>query len=301
MRTRPHSTLLLLLLLAGLAAPLAAEVRIVRHDGPLPERPAIDPEPDIESRSLERRKAEKREDPSTFFILPFLKVDDLFTNGETTGLGIRNEAGVLNEVFVVLYPSTSTDPGIIMSRVMDPKEVWTLNLRGQTGTLPVDDDLYIRGWGEVSGLDGPISTDYFQLNPAQDFATGGQLVDFVGNELCQTVKVRFLVGGAFSGGTQLFFYVDQPLGAGPEDPPSVTTTAYREVGDVLEIITLEIFTNQYSFELNASDLVDGENFGSLDIIFENPGGGFVNAEYKADNRYSVSLKSVCLDDIMPML
>ena len=179
--------------------------------------------------------------------------------------------------------------------------MWTINLRGQTGTVAPDAQLFIRGLATVIAVNGPVSADTFQIDSDQDFATGGALVDADNLEFCTDAKVRFLVGGAFSGGTQLFFVLDFPLGADSMmDPASVFGTAYREDGTVIN--NFEIFTDQFTFEIDAGDLVTDENFGSLDITYGNDGaGGFVTVEHKADNRYSVSLKQTCLDNIMPML
>ena len=57
--------------------------------------------------------------------------------------------------------------------------------------------------------------------------------------------------------------------------------------------------NNFTSEVNAADLVDpGVNFGSIDFGFPNMfGGGYVHAEYKANNRFSVSVKGVCLDTL----
>lgn len=106
------------------------------------------------------------------------------------------------------------------------------------------------------------------------------------------------MGGAFTGGTLISFMLDQPLGGDPmTDPPSITGTVYREDGSVDG--TFEIFTDNFSLEVDAADLIFGTNFGSMDITFENAfSGGFANASFKADNRYSVSVKNVCLDPLM---
>ena len=93
--------------------------------------------------------------------------------------------------------------------------------------------------------------------------------------------------------------LDQPLGSDPmTDPPSITGTVYREDGSVDG--NFEIFTDSFSMEVDAANLISGDNFGSMDITYENAfAGGFAVASYKADNRYSVSIKNVCLDSLAP--
>ncbi|MEO1370095.1 MAG: hypothetical protein AAFX50_23175, partial [Acidobacteriota bacterium] len=175
-----------------------------------------------------------------------------------------------------------------------PKETWVLNLRTVV-VNSADADGFIRGWARIFAP-GNISADYFQFNPGQDFATGGVPVDIDGGEFCETVKSRFLVGGTFDGGTLITFMQDQALGSDPmNDPPSITGTVYLE--DATPAGTFEIFTDRLTLEVNAEDqLMPGVNFGSMDVVFQNNfTGGFAFTEYKANNRFSVGLKSICLD------
>jgi hypothetical protein len=165
--------------------------------------------------------------------------------------------------------------------------------------LPLGTDGFRRGWARIIADDGPISADYFQIDPGNDFAAGSRPVDLDAGEFCSQATVRFLIGGGFSGGTKLFFMLDSPLGGDVNtDPPSITGDVYLE--DSTFVGSFEIYTNNFTLEVDAADLVDpGTNFGSFDIFFENNfAGGYVHGEYKANNRFSVSLKGVCTDTLL---
>ncbi len=232
--------------------------------------------------------------PSTFYVLPVFTVDPDNLDGESTLIAIRNEHDEDNLARVqVLDPSTFVS--FIVSETLAPKQVWTLNLRDVVvGTIPPDVDGLIRGVGRITGAQGLISADRFQIEPDQDFATGGLLADVFGGDFCRDVRARFLVGGPFSGGTTLTVVLDTPLGDDPMvHPPSITGTAYRE--DASEVMPFMIFTSRSVIEVDIADLVTGANFGSLDLRIEGGIGGFVEVSHKALGRYSVSLPGVCLD------
>lgn len=274
------------------AATLPAEVVIKRYDGPLPERQIT--APPVERSVLPTDLLDKEERPATAFIIPAFKIDSTDPMGETTALGIRNEAGVENTVTVDLFaPDSFTDP-ITVTKTLMPKEVWTINLRNETGSLPADFGGAIRGWGLIQGEFLPVSVDLFQIDSANDFATGTRPIESAEEGLCTELMLRFLVGGNFTGGTVITFFLNIPQGSDPaESLPSITGTVYGEDGTADG--TFEIFTDNFSLEVDAANLIDVENFGSMDISIPNGGGGFALARYKANNRYSVSLKSVCLD------
>lgn len=283
-----------------LAAVLPAETVILRYDGPLPARQAPDPQAllDLPPAISTLTTLEKVERPTSFYILPFFKIDSTNPTGETTAIAIRNEHNAVNTVTIQLFEASSALNPITLSNALLPKEVWTLNLRNETGAISPDLDGFIRGWGRVLTGSGQVSADYFQIDSGQDFASGGRPVDIDGGEFCKDSALRYLVGGAFTGGTVLNFMLDQALGGDPmTDPPSITGTVYREDGSVDG--TFEIFTDNFSLEVDAADLIFGTNFGSMDFTFENSfSGGFANAVLKANNRYSVSIKNVCLDPVM---
>lgn len=282
------------------AANASADVIIKRYDGPLPSRspaPMADLDRADSTSGLSAvgvaEPAEKVNRPTVFYILPLLKIDSTDAGGETTFVSIRNEHTVTQEVTLQLFDPQSAADALERRNALLPKETWVLNLRGLV-TGPVDADGFIRGWGRLLG-DGPISADFFQFNPNQDFATGGIPIDISAGGFCEKVKIRFLVGGTFDGGTLITFMLDSPLGNQPGDPPSITGVVYQE--DSTPAGSFEIFTDRFTLEVNAEDLLSpGANFGSIDVEFKNGfQGGAAFVEYKANDRFSVGLKSVCLD------
>ena len=298
----PRTVICLFAALFLLASLLPAEVVIKRYDGPLPARslPNAQASPDLPTALSALEPTPRTENPSTFFIIPAFKIDSNISTGETSAVAIRNEHDAVNTVTIQLFAAdTALDPVTLMNALL-PKEVWTINLRNEVNTLPADFGGFIRGWGRVLGDSGTLSADFFQIDSSQDFATGGRLLDIDGGEFCRDGTLRFLVGGAFTGGTLISFMLDQPLGSDPmSDPPSITGTVYREDGGMAG--TFEIFTDNFSLEVDAANLIDDENFGSMDITYQNAfSGGFAVASFKADNRYSVSIKQTCLDP-PPML
>lgn len=289
------------------AATLPAETSpgtvIKRSDDPIVAKRAPTPSdlPAI-SQMSSGGDANKIEQPTTFYILPFVKILDAFSDGDFTLLAVRNESDAVGTINIDFFPpnSAGTATGSV-SNAMLPKEVWTLNLRGVNTGLPIDQDGFQRGWARITSSDAVFSADYFQLDPFNDFAAGSRPVDLDSNEFCQRATVRFLVGGGFTGGTKLFFMLDQPLGGDPNtDPPSVTGNIFDEGGNFIDDFV--IHTDNFSLEVDVADIQEivgaGVNFGSIDFTFENAfAGGYVHAEYKANNRFSVSVKGVCLDSL----
>ena len=281
----------------------AAETVVQIH----PPSKAVTFNPDKTSADLTSPRASGRTDriagskieaPSTFYIVPHFLVDTLDPGGDTTLLAIRNEHSAVQNVTVQYLPTDSLTPLATQARMLDPKEVWTVNLRDALSGQAADVDGFIRGWARVLSSD-PMSVDYFQATPSDAFAFGELPIDIDADEFCEIYKVRFLLGGGFSGGTVITFMLDLPSGGNPTiDPPSVTGTVYDESGNMVN--NFSIWTDDFSFQLNASTLVDtGTNFGSMDIRFENVDDGFAgggaSVSHDASGIFSVGLKGFCLD------
>ncbi len=284
------------------ATVLPAEVVVQRFDIPRSERAQLWPEQVTSSSEADRLLTgsdDKIEIPTTFYILPFIKIDPAVADGDFTLLSVRNEHTAINSVTVDFYaPDSSGPPILTLTNALLSKEVWSLNLRAEAMVLPTDVDGIRRGWARITTDAGPITADYFQLDPANDFAAGSRPVDIDSNEFCSQATARFLVGGGFTGGTKLFFMLDQPLGSNSNtDPPSITGDVFLENSNFVN--SFEIYTDNFTLEVDAADLIDpSANFGSFDIFFENNfGGGYVHVEYKANNRFSVSVKGVCTDTL----
>lgn len=292
---RTISVLFLLILLVASILPAEVVVRL-NPDGASPR--------DVNTVGLDSERAravplqsDKVEIPTSFYILPFIKIDPSAADGDFTVMAVRNEASVINTVTVSIFPpDAAVSPIRTLTNALLPREVWSLNLRAEASGLPVSFDGLQRGWARIDSNGGPVSADYFQLDPANDFAAGSRPVDVDASELCDKVSTRFLVGGGFTGGTKIFFLVNLPRGVDPNnDPPSVSGRFYAE--DSTFVSDFDIFTDQYSFEMDAAELLEGEvNFGSLELDFGTTGGS-AQIEYKANNRFSVSTKAVCLDSL----
>lgn len=286
------------------ATVLPAEVVVKRFDTPRSERAHLWPQQDAAAAESSPRLLtgveDKIEEPTTFYILPFIKIDPVVADGDFTLLSIRNEHSAINTVTIDFFPPDSlASPVLTLTNAMLSKEVWSLNLRAEVMALPTDADGIRRGWARIMATDGPISADYFQLDPANDFAAGSRPVDLDANEFCSQASARFLVGGGFTGGTKVFFMLDDPLGGNSNtDPPSVTGDVYLENSTFVN--SFELYTDNYTLEVDAADLIDpSANFGSMDIFFENSfSGGYAHVEYKANNRFSVSVKGVCTDSLL---
>lgn len=249
--------------------------------------------------------AKYTDEAADLFIVPFFKVDRSNANGETTLIAVRNTTDVPHDVRVSyfvdrIFPSS---PDLVQNFSLSANQVRTFNLRdlpeisgGQGG------DAIVRGWLMVEHLDGfgdGLSADWLRVNPAEDFATGGRMVDADHSYTCTQWDLRYLVGGNFSGGTRLELFIDAPLGANPAvHPASVTIDFYSEPGTFLG--GREIFTNRQVLELNVANQLAAlpgspSSFGSMVITFESgTNGGLVTGTYRADGRYSVGLNGTCL-------
>lgn len=241
------------------------------------------------------------DDAADVWMVPFFKVDRSNADGETTLIAVRNVTDLPHDVRISyfvdrIFPS-SPDRVQIISLI--PDEVATVNLRdlpqitgGQGG------DAIIRGWLMLEHTDGGgdvFSADWLRVNPAEDFATGDRMVDVDHSYTCTQWDLRYLVGGAFSGGTRLELFIDTPQGG---STPSATVAFYSEPGSFLG--ARQLFTNRQVVEVNVADRLaelpgSPSSFGSMVITFE-PGtnGGLVSGSYRADNRYSVGLNGTCL-------
>lgn len=239
------------------------------------------------------------------FVVPFFKVDRSNSQGETTLIAVRNASEQPHDARISyfvdrIFPS---NPDLVQTFSLAGNEVATFNLRDLPAiTGGEGGDAVIRGWILVEHLDGhgdSFSADWFRVNPAQDFATGGRMVDVDHSGTCTQWDFRYLVGGAFDGGTRIELFIDTPLGGNPSvHPPSATLEFYSEPGTFLG--ALNLFTNRQVVERNAANLLaqlpgSPSSFGSMVITFE-PGtnGGLVGGTYRAEGRYSVGLNGTCI-------
>jgi hypothetical protein len=234
--------------------------------------------------------------PSDWFIIPHFRVDTANPFGDTTLVNIRNEAPTTNLVQVQINNTAWTGmlPVRTLSRSLAPREVWSLNLRDEVGAIVADPDSYKRGWAYVLPEIGkPVSVELFQVNPDQDFATGGAGGAVREQDYCLRWKARFLVGGAFTGGTQLILLLDLALGTEVGTPPSAQVTLYDETG--ASTTSFDLYTDEYSLTLNMGNFTS--QHGTMDIDLSNSIGGWVATVISAEGRYSVTAPGYCLEDL----
>ena len=278
------------LLLAALAAapPVGAETIVLYGPDELPPQ---FPERTYSEATLPPLAHAPSMTPGSIFIIPYYEVNTIDPLAEVGLMSIRAEEAASPEI--EFYPAAEDEP-IYLTKTVDlaAKEMWTANLRDQIAGLPGVRNGVVTGWVGVVSTN-PISVDSFQVFPTDAFATGDNAFKFA--DLCESWRVRFLVGGGFSGGTQVMTFALDPLGGDSEsDPPTFEGEVYDEAGNLLN--SFAIWTNENTRLRPASGLVAGdENFGSIDIRVLSPNGGYASATHDASGLYSVGLKGYCLD------
>ena len=237
--------------------------------------------------------------PGSLLAVPWFEVDTTNASGRTTLFAIRNEAASATTAQVTYFSADGVQ-SVVENLVLNPKQTRTRNLRDVVpGQLTADPDGVIRGWARIQASGGAtLAHDVFYVDPAGNFAGGEVLVNPDDGDVCEHMRGRFLIGGAFSGGTRVLVFVDLPLGGDPgTDPPTLTGTAYSESGVMIN--TFSVWTDAFAFELDAADLVEGATaFGSLELTFENAGigllGGTALFQASAEGRYAVTWRGNCL-------
>jgi hypothetical protein len=242
--------------------------------------------------------------PADSFMVPLFRVDRGNPFGETTLIAVRNVTDQGHDVNISYWVDHAFDPfgdpDLIQSFSLSPGQTVPINLRdlpeitgGQGG-----DDL-VRGWLIVEHGDGvgdALSADWFQVNPDQNFATGGRMVDTDHSYTCTQWDFRYITGGAFDGGTRLGVFIDTPLGFGT---PSFTVDFISEAGAFQGAVIVS--TNRQVLELDVeSDLLallagSPPDSGGMVITFAGgTNGGLVTGTYSAEDRYSIGLNGACI-------
>ncbi len=248
----------------------------------------------------------KRDVPTSRLLLPFYRVEQTNLFGLTTLWAVRNESSSPAQLTVRYFrsdrPQTSDQEETFQ---LGPKEVKTVNVRNVEG-LFVDDDGFVTGFAtfEVGQGEGPIQGDFFLITPGEAFASGDRLVNIdpasVHYEPCQRMTLRYLNGGAFSGGTQLTVWVetDQPVNS---NEPLFFYSIYPEAGGEQPLFSLPFFSEEASFRIPASLLLSSPvtttppAFGVIELEFAPGFQAHVAAVMDANGLYSVGLKAACLD------
>jgi len=225
------------------------------------------------------------------WIVPFV-VDPGNLVGTTTLLSVRNEAPAGDADVLVEFLDDTLNEFHEVQLVLEPHQLQSFNLRDQPN-LPTPVGLST-GLVRVTADPGQlVGVDTFRVVPGDDFATGGLGIDLTVEE-CSDWTGRILVGGPFTGGTTLRFFINGPQGADPANPPTITGTVYNEAGTLINPFT--VHTDGWTLDLDASLLFAGDQlFGTVELVINGTqGGGHLTVEHSAEGRYSVTVPGVCL-------
>lgn len=230
------------------------------------------------------------------------EVEDDNPNGPTTLIAVRNEK--TSPLNLNIFASGGGTVSLNRSYLLDPAEVKTLNLRDVLQGI-LDPDGFRRGalvaedddrFGAADTTPESFSGDFFNVDPGQDFATGGNLGGNRHSDLsyCHVITTRFLLGGVFTGGTIVSAYIGSGQGDGPDDPPTVVGTVYTEPGVEVGTFELKAQSGTHSVRFRAADVVPaGVAFGSIRLEF--PGtNASVFTEHRAAGRFSVGVPGTCV-------
>jgi hypothetical protein len=276
---------------AGQRLPDTGEVARIVSDRSFVDRPAWQREPDKVSERGYR------------FILPYFEVNTADPSGRTTLLAVRNlSLGETESVTVTVV----SQPSALAAPVMTA-QVWTL-APAQTRTSN------LRDWGlpSASGLargyvivEGPapasafgFAADYFYVEPADDFASGGLLEPF--DDRCDLVHLRFGLGGAFDS-TFLNFTIENPETIfSPTPRTTFSLTVYDEAG--INWGTVEVSAIVVGGSLNlATTLASLPFVPTFGVIEVEPAAdqdfAFFSTTFKAGGRYAVTLPGTCVFDV----
>ena len=224
-------------------------------------------------------------EPSIQLMLPFYRVDREAPFGETTLFALRNVESAPTLVAAQFF---SVGSSLLAERSyqLEPREVVTVNLRDVPGLE--------RGYALLTSFGGSkLAGDFFQVNPGQNFATGGLLVETEPSfgHLCRLWDIRFIEGGGFSGGTEFVVWVRNAPGFSSNDPVLVRMAYFDEAGEPAGMI--HVRSSAHAFTLD-TDFPWDVDFGAVEILFTpESGGGLVSGVYSAEDRYSVSIDGTC--------
>lgn len=247
------------------------------------------------------------DEPADAFMLPMFKLDRSNAQGETTLIAVRNTTDQGHDLSIEYWVdgafSPSDTPDLVQSFSLNPHQVKTINLRDLPEiTGGAGGDAVIRGWLRVDHADGVgdvFSADWFRVNPAEDFASGGRMVDVDHSGLCTFWDLRYLIGSGFDGGTRLEVFVDTPLGGNTStDDPSFTVVFIDEAG--VPQGGVDVFSSRQVAELDVEELLavlpgTPAQLGAMEITFHTgTNGGLVTGTYRAEGRYSIGLNATCL-------
>lgn len=296
------------LALAASIGPASAQSIVWRKAEPIPDLAAY-----AQQRILDRAAQQEAvsgprsntllslEDPNKGWIpgqrvfVPTFRVDTTDPGGETTLFALRNTDPAASHIVNLQYFDDRNRTFHFDSFTLDPFEVKPINLRDVRRIHDVAGPNGISsGLVVITASTFILSGDYFQVDPANDFASGGRLVDI--RDFCQLLGIRFLNGGAFTGGTEYRWLTNSPKGDDPStDEPTFKVNVHDEAGDLL--YTMNGYTASYANTFTADEVVGSLPAGSLSVFIEDDsrhGGGALTGTFSASGRFSVGVEAVCM-------
>jgi hypothetical protein len=239
--------------------------------------------------------------PGKALFVPYYEVDRSRPDGKTTLIAVRNTS-VTGTVTATMsfYGADHLHPAAHTTTLrLGPREVRTFNLRD----LPLTGAAARGAVGiSVSGLPvetpGMLTGDYFLVDPSQSFAVGERMLVADDRDYgCTRWEMRYLQGGAFTGGTELRYFVGRPQGTGPGVGPTMLVRVVDEAGRLQG--TVRVFTNRHVGTLRVSDLLrelpGASPFGALEIELAGAAGrGVITGMMSASGRFAVGLDGACL-------
>lgn len=231
-------------------------------------------------------------------VLPYFEVDTLKPGGATVLYGIRNESTSPIDVVIQYFEVDSPfAPQHSEQVTLVGKQIKTVNIR-DVPDLEVDPDGRKRGYVrfEVVGGSNFLAGDFFRVDPDEEFATGYRLVNAdsgnSGDERCSIFTFRFLKGGAFTGGTEIYYWLDMTT------LPSANTISYAiydEAGNLVGVSSLAN-TDRVASRVSIDQLLVGPaallNAGAIEMQFDGVL-GHVAGTISASGKFSVGFEGVC--------
>lgn len=153
------------------------------------------------------------------------------------------------------------------------------------------------GWVRVSTPSDEYFVDYIQVDFTNNFANGD--VAFAQSDFkCDWWKTRFMNGGPFAGGSEIFVMLNTPKPAGQI---SARIDFYDEPGNFLGSYNLD--DGHYVYNLNVADIAPPFSvFGSMEVQLFNNGSssfGLVRGSLTAGGLYSLSMNGACIRQQAP--
>ena len=217
----------------------------------------------------------KKASPTSRLILPFFEVDMTRSDGANTFFSVRNEISQERDITVSYY--ASDQPNVAQNDgdepiTLQPKELRQFVVSNQTSLL-TDADGFARGYVVIETTSGEavIQGEYFQINPAEKFASGFRLLNgdpaSENYDLCSVFTIRFMSGGAFDD-TEIKIFLDTTELPDP-DVPVASYNIYNQQGDLTYFS--EIYVEDVAFKSLAADLTAPvpTPFGVMEIQLNN--------------------------------